>query len=423
MVAHIRQHAGLLGGQRAGGRIGGGGWVGVDLERIAHRLVPGTQGDGVKLFCAVCGKDRGHTAAGGHGAVAAEVVGAVVLVDVVIVVGGLDLVEVAIVVVGRGVLIGDVVVAVVAVVAAPTVFDDPGAVFGRSGDAVEVGAGVVVIPAHDGDVVVGVVKVVAAVFGVLDVAISAGAVVGIVVLVAVAEGARAVGHDGVLDGVHVHGGDPVHALDVGDVVLVGVGAAQTCDLGVGISKGRGGLAGRALPAHEGVGGHLSVAAQVEIVAVGLGQIALEHIQRVIGIGIVVPRQMVLRQVHGLGCRLAGCAVDDAVLDHIGLDRGNRTVGPAGAVAALVAHSGDVALVGGIVVFRQIVLRLNCLRRRQIGVGQGGGAGMLDINLACWVLAGLHGKALGGQKAQNQAERQTQGQKTREGLFHGCAPFR
>ena len=46
------------------------------------------------------------------------------------------------------------------------------------------------------------------------------------------------------------------------------------------------------------------------------------------------------------CGGAGILVDDAVLDHVGLDGGHGAEGPAGAVGVLVLDGGDGELLDG-----------------------------------------------------------------------------
>ena len=347
-VAGVFKVAVLRGHQRAGAGVARGGVL-VDLEGVGGSLVPGGDGHSLEALGALGGKDVGDLAVVAHALIVHEVAGAVVLIAVGVIVEVGDLVEVASVVQRSGVLVGEVEVTALAPGGAPGVLDDPGAVGAGSVGGLEVGLGVVIVPADDRDGVVGVLVVVGAVGGRLLEAVGAGGGVEVGISMVVADGGSAVFHDGFLDGVAVGGGDPGHVGDVGYVVVICVLGVQTGGGGVAVLERGGRLGGGTRPAHQREGRHRTVAAQIqEGGANGLGGVAGQHAQLIVSIGVVEPGQMVFGKVHAGGGGCAGILVDDAVLDHVGLDGGHGAEGPAGAVGVLVLDGGDVTVVAGVI---------------------------------------------------------------------------
>ena len=386
IVAGILEVAVLGAHQRAGAGIAAAGVL-IDLHGVGGGLVPGGDGDRLQALGAVGREDVGNLAVVAHGLIVGNVAGAVVLVAVGVIVQIADLVEEAGVVQRGAVLIGEVEVAALAPGAAPGVLDDPGAVGAGAVGGLEVGLGVVVVPAHDGDGVVAVLVAAGAVGGGLLEAVGGGAGVEIGVGVVIADGGRAVLHDGFLDGVAVGRGNPGDVGHVGDVIVVGVLRIQAGGRGVAVLQRGGRLRGGTCPAHHSEGGHRAVAALIEVgVAQRLGGVAGQHAQLVVSVGVVEPGKMQLGEVHAAGGGRAGIVVDDAVLDHVGFDGGHGAEGPAGTVGILVLDSGDVAVAAAVVAAGEgrsdRVGRVGAVRfPAQISVGQRPAAVIIHGNVA------------------------------------------
>ena len=427
VIAVVGNGAGLGAHEGAGGGICVVGEALVDVQGVAQALLQGQDGDGLHLLMALGGEHVGDLGVvGGEAHVVVDVQGAVVLVDVLMLVHGLRLEEHTGLIEGGGVLVGDVVVAVlgvggVAAGGAPGVLDDPGAVGGGAGALQEVVSGVAVVPAHQGDAVVGAVLVGAVVGPLLDAAIGAGGVGGVVGGVeVVAEEGGAVLQQSPLHGVPVGGGDPVHVGDVGHVVIIGVLGVDGCAY-AGLVVGQGGklLAGGSLPAHQGQGGLVAVAADVQVGLAEHGAVPGGEAVLVIGIGVGEVGQMVLGQIQvGGGC-LSADAHRDAVLDHIGLDGGHGAEGPAGAVGSLVLDGGVPALLRGVVVAGQAVVCVGPIRGgavipRQLHMVE---AGKGKLRLRVLFLNLSRGRKNCGQQAQEQGQGQQQGEGSAKMLAH------
>ena len=376
---------------------------------------------------------------GGEAHVVVDVQGAVVLVDVLVPIHGLRLEEHAGLIIGGGVLVGDIVVAVLGVgggVAggAPGVLDDPGAVVLRLGVAGEIVLGVVVVPAHQGDAVVGAVLVGAVVGPVLDAAIGAGAIGGVIGGVeVVAEEGGAVFQQGPLHGVPVRGGDPVHVGDVGHVVGVGIlGVNGGSHTGLVVSQGGKLLAGGALPAHQGQSGLVAVAADVQMGLAEHGAVARGEAIFVVGVGVGKVGQVVFGQIQVGGGGLAGGSHGDPMLNHVCLDGGHGAEGPAGAIGSLVLDRGIPALLRGVEVGGQAVVGVGPVGRgaviaRQLYVVEAGKGEIRFRRLnGLAVLRRGGGSRVssqsGGETAQNHDQGQAQSQDFAQLFVHVCAPF-
>ena len=294
------------------------------------------------------------------------------MIVVVIVVHVLDGEEGDIAGAGGGVLIGDVEIAVVAGAGAPGILDDPRAVARRAIALVEVLLGKIVVPAHDGDVMVGIVEARILIrHGGLDPA--DGAVGGVDAAVIGGAGgiadphahrARAVGHDVALDLVHVGAEEVLDRRHVGDVVLIGVLAAQASGIRGAVHQCNVRLVGKTGPSHQRIADQLPGAARLEETPVGMAAqeirlVAGQHALGVIGVGVGVIGEMVFGQIQALVRRRAVLADVHAVLDHIRLTGRRRAEGPAGIVIALVPDRCDIA-VGPAVIARRQIVRLQFL---------------------------------------------------------------